>query len=76
MLCCAALWPLLGCAVAERADSQVISSDQDHVVVRAGRYVNPGDVAEAHCSSHGKTAALTDAFADQLNSGLYTFECR
>lgn len=67
---------LNGCALKERNDVQTLNANPDQVVVKAGRYVNPGEIASSHCDRVGKQAFLRDAIPEGRNYSIYVFDCR
>lgn len=69
-----------GCGVAQDFSARKIAGNETEVAVSAGAMSNPGEVAQAHCGQHNKTAVLrgTETNPSGLNrrTGVYYFDCK
>ena len=63
---------LVGCAF----QSDVISSTENTINIKAGNYTNPGPQASEHCAKHGKKAVLENVTPMKSVYNLYTFRCQ
>ena len=65
---------LIGCTEPEHR-SEVVSGNADTVIIKAGRYSDPGPQATQHCAKYEKSADLEN-IDHASGSSIYVFKCQ
>ena len=71
---------LCACAVGRAYEAEIISGNENHVSVKAGKAANPGPVALQHCAEYGREAVLETVQAlpdfSVAQQSVYIFSCQ
>ncbi|HLI13227.1 MAG TPA: hypothetical protein VKY65_16660 [Alphaproteobacteria bacterium] len=69
---------LAGCELVAEGETEILSGDAKHVVIRAGDRGDPAEVAGNYCGSYGKSAVLdhSEPVVNRAHFATYYYVCR